>query len=79
MMYGCDPYNTADALQLAHQIVRHYHGPLTAVAYRSQQHWDFAPGVSCAAKLAALQAKGGYASTLEATTELPAFLRRQAD
>jgi len=62
--YGCDPYNTADSLVLTKQIVSHYHGPLTAVAYRDQRYWDFASGVSSAEKI---------------NTYVPALLRRQAD
>jgi hypothetical protein len=82
--YGSDPYNTLDACELQHFIVSHYHGPLTPIAYRNQAHWDFAPGVSCAAKLAARQAAAERGATFyqphqSARAEVPAFLKRQAD
>ena len=50
--YGCDPYSTATALNMAQQVMRTYHGPLSAVAYRDQRYWDFAAGVSSVEKLA---------------------------
>lgn len=77
MLYGYDPYNTVDAPMLSHFIVRHYHGPLGPLAYRSQRYWDFAPGVLCAASLAARQAQCDYNHTL--AQRLPALLRRQAN
>jgi hypothetical protein len=77
--YGSDPYNTVDAPALQHAVVSSYHGPLTAVAYRDQYHWDFAPGVSCAAKLSHWQARHDHTlSLVRALPELPALLRRQA-
>ena len=50
--YGCDPYNTAAAMNTTQHVVRNYHGPLSTVAYRDQRYWDFAAGVSSVEKLA---------------------------
>lgn len=48
---GYDPYNTTNAVLQAKLTVRNFHGPLTAVAYRSQRKWDFLPGLSTAEKI----------------------------
>lgn len=48
---GYDPYNTTNAVLQCKMLVRNFHGPLTAVAYRSQRNWDFLPGISAAEKI----------------------------
>lgn len=52
MIYGYDPYNSADAKLVGAQVVRAYQGPLTAVAFRSQALWDLPPA-SCQDRYAA--------------------------
>jgi hypothetical protein len=73
--YGCDPYNTADAPQLNERIVRNFHGPLGAIAYRCQASWDFTPG-SPVEKLAYWEAYGMHRLPL---LPLPSLLQRQAE
>lgn len=43
-VYGCDPYNSVDALTLGKHIVASFPGPLGPIAFRLQQSWDFCPG-----------------------------------
>ena len=50
-IYGFDPYNTVNARIMTKHIVWSFHGPLGAIAYRSQRAWDFTPGMSSAEKI----------------------------
>jgi hypothetical protein len=51
-IYGFDPYNTADADKPGVGLqVGKFHGPLGALAYRSQRNWDFLPGLSADEKI----------------------------
>lgn len=50
-IYGFDPYNSVNAVVQGKLMVRNFHGPLGAIAYRSQRNWDFLPGLSAAEKI----------------------------
>jgi hypothetical protein len=54
--YGYDPRNTVNAGIMTACILRSYHGPLTAVAYRDRRGWDFSAGLSSEQKLASYTA-----------------------
>lgn len=74
--HGVDPYNTTAPVS----YLTNYNGPLTVIAYRCQQSWDFAPG-SQLDKLQYYQQHGMHRLPLRVmpSEPLPAFLRRQAE
>ena len=74
-IYGCDPYNSTDAQQVATRIVTSYPGPLGEIAFRCQRSWDFGPN-GVAERLRYYSAYGMHQLPL---LPMPSLLRKQAE